>query len=197
MEIVLGILLGVGLAAACGFRIFVPFLALSVAALSGHVHLAEGFAWVGTWPALAAFAAATLLEVAGYYVPWLDHALDVAATPASLVAGTLLTAACVTDMSPMLKWVLAAVAGGGVALVVQAATVKARALSSLFTAGAGNPLVSTAEGALSSAISILVVLLPILTLLILFAAGWFIWRVFRPKGSRERGAGSKETQKGS
>ena len=186
MDIVLGVLLGIGLAAACGFRIFVPFLALSVASFAGHVHLAEGFAWVGTWPALVAFGVATALEVGGYYVPWLDNALDVAATPASVVAGTLLTAACITDMSPMLRWTLAAVAGGGVALAVQAATVKARALTALFTAGAGNPLVSTTEAVGSAAVSTLVILLPILTLLVLAAAGFLLWRLFRPKASQAR-----------
>ena len=181
MDIVLGILLGVGLAAACGFRVFVPFLALSVASLSGYVHLSEGFAWVGSWSALVAFGVATLLEVVGYYVPWLDHALDLAATPASVVAGTVLTAACVTDMNPMLKWTLAAVAGGGVALAVQAATVKARALTALFTAGVGNPVVSTVEGLLSTLISILVVLLTLLTLLVLIAVFLLGWKVLGPK----------------
>jgi hypothetical protein len=184
MEILLGILLGIGLAAACGFRVFVPFLTLSVASLSGYVQLAEGFSWVGTWPALVAFAVATVLEVIAYYVPWLDHALDVAATPASVVAGAVLTAACVTDMSPLLKWTLAAVAGGGVALLVQVATVKVRAITSLFTAGAGNFVVSTAEGAVSTAVSVLVVLIPLLTLFFLAAIGLVFWRLFRRKPTR-------------
>jgi hypothetical protein len=186
MEIALGVLLGIGLAAACGFRVFIPFLALSVASLAGHVHLAEGFAWVGTWPALAAFAVACVLEVVSYYVPWLDNALDLAATPCSVVAGTLLTAACVTDMSPFLRWSLAAVAGGGVALLVQVATVKARALSSVFTLGAGNAVVSTTEAVGSAAVSALVILLPILTLLVLATTGFLLWRLFRPKPSPGR-----------
>jgi hypothetical protein len=176
MEIALGVLLGIGLAAACGFRVFIPFLLLSIASLAGHVHLSPGFAWVGTWPALVAFGVATVLEIVAYYVPWLDNALDVAATPTAVVAGTVLTAACVTDMSPLLKWALAAVAGGGVALVVQVATVKARALSSVFTAGAGNFLVSTGEAVGSAVVSVLVILVPVLTLAVLVSAAWFLYR---------------------
>jgi len=58
-EAVMGALVGVGLSAACGFRVFVPLLVMSAAARSGHLELAEGFAWIGSWPALAAFAVAT------------------------------------------------------------------------------------------------------------------------------------------
>ncbi len=90
MEITLSILLGIGLAAACGFRVFVPFLIVSIAAMSGHLELTPGFEWIGTPYALAAFGAATALEIAAYYIPWLDNLLDAAATPAGLVqAGTV------------------------------------------------------------------------------------------------------------
>src|SRR6185503_12680871 len=119
METVLSICVGIGLSAACGFRIFVPLLALSIAALSGHVHLSSGFAWIGTTPALIALSVATALEIAAYYVPWLDHALDTIATPAAVIAGTMTTAALVTDVSPFLKWTLAIIAGGGAAGLVQ------------------------------------------------------------------------------
>jgi hypothetical protein len=48
----------IGLSAACGFRVNLPFSGLSVAALSGHITLAQEFQWIGTWPALIAFATA-------------------------------------------------------------------------------------------------------------------------------------------
>src|ERR1051325_8416401 len=86
MEIFLCVCLGIGLSAACGFRVFVPFLILSIAALSGHVQLAKGFAWIGTYPALITFSVATVLEILGYYIPWVDHLLDTMATPAAVVA---------------------------------------------------------------------------------------------------------------
>ena len=137
MELALSICLGVGLSAACGFRVFVPLLGVSVAALAGHLGLAEGFEWIGTWPALACFLTATVLEVAAYYMPWIDNLLDSVATPAAVVAGTMITAAVVTDMSPLMKWSLALIAGGGTAGVIQATTVALRGTSSVTTGGTG------------------------------------------------------------
>src|SRR6476620_10855855 len=103
METLLSICLGIGLSAACGFRVFVPPLIMSIAALSGHLSLAHGFEWIGSYPALIAFSVATCLEVSGYYIPWVDHLLDTIATPAAIVAGAVITASMVADMSPFLK----------------------------------------------------------------------------------------------
>src|SRR6266446_2543792 len=104
METLLSIFVGIGLSAACGFRVFVPLLVMSIAAASGHLTLAQGFQWIGSYPALVAFSVATLLEIAGYYIPWVDHFLDAVATPAAIIAGTIVTASMVSGMSPFLKW---------------------------------------------------------------------------------------------
>src|SRR5438309_12026247 len=104
METLLSICLGIGLSAACGFRVFVPLLVMNIAALSGHLALAHGFEWIGSYPALVAFAVATGVEVAGYYIPWVDHFLDTIATPAAIIAGTLITASMATHLSPFLRW---------------------------------------------------------------------------------------------
>ena len=145
MEYALYVLLGIGLAAACGFRVFVPFLVISIAALAGHLRLAPDFAWLGSWPALFIFGVATVFEIVAYYVPWLDHLLDIAATPAAIVAGIVVTASVVTGMSPVLRWSLAAIAGGGVAAAVQLATVALRRASTYATAGLAHPLAVTLE----------------------------------------------------
>ncbi len=169
METVLAICLGIGLSAACGFRIFVPLIIMSIASLSGHLHLATGFDWIGTYPALVAFSVATALEITGYYVPWVDHLLDTIATPAAIVAGTVATAAIVSDMSPLLKWSLAIIAGGGAAGLVQGTTVLARGVSTATTAGIGNPMIATAELGGSVLISILAIVAPVLVVLVLAA----------------------------
>lgn len=80
-NLLLAILLGIGLAAACGFRIFVPLLVMSIATRSGEIHLASGFDWIGSTPALVIFATATALEIGAYYIPWLDSLLDLIASP--------------------------------------------------------------------------------------------------------------------
>jgi len=185
MDIVMGLVIGIGLAAACGFRVFIPLLGMSIATMSGHLQPSAGFEWVGTWPALIAFATATTLEVGGYYVPWIDNLLDTAATPAAMIAGTLVTLSLVGDLSPMLRWVVAAIAGGGVSGVVQTGTVAIRAASLGTTAGLGNPVVSTIEWTASAAMTLLALILPIVSLVaVLLIVGLLvraIWLSRNPK----------------
>jgi len=176
METLLGITVGIGLSAACGFRVFVPLLVMNLASLSGHLHLASGFAWIGSYGATVAFGTATIVEVLGYSIPWLDHVLDVVATPAAIIAGTVATASLVTDVSPFLKWTLALIAGGGIAGLVQGATVGLRATSSVSTAGIGNPLVSTLEVVGSIVTALLAILVPILCLALIAFLCLFVMR---------------------
>ena len=180
METLLGIAVGIGLSAACGFRIFVPLLIMNLAALSGLLHFSPSFEWIGSYYATVAFSTATVFEISAYYIPWLDHILDVIASPAAVVAGTVATASMVTDVSPFLKWTLAIIAGGGVAGIVQGSTVALRAKSSALTGGAGNALVSTAELGGSILTSVLAILVPIVCLVLIALLCIFtIWKAGR------------------
>lgn len=161
IEVLLSLAIGVGLAAAVGFRVFVPFTVISLAALSGYLELAPGFDWIGSYPALLVFAVATVLEIAAYYIPWVDNLLDSIATPAAIVAGAVITASVVGDVSPLLRWSLAAIAGGGVAAAVQSGTVLLRGTSSTVTGGLGNFAVSSSELLGSVLTSLLAVFLPL------------------------------------
>lgn len=172
-QILLGLAVGIGLSAATGLRVFVPLLGVSIAAHAGHLPLAAGFQWLGSWPALTAFAAATLVEVAAYFIPWLDHALDAIAAPAAVVAGTVLTVSLLGDASPFLRWTLGIIAGGGVAGVVQAGTMLARGASTAVTGGLGNPLVAFAEFAGSVLLTLLAIMLPMLCAALAFALVFF------------------------
>ncbi len=184
MDALLGIAVGVGLSAACGFRVFAPLLILNLASLSGQLQLAPEFAWMGSYHATVAFSTATILETLAYYLPGLDHALDLLATPAAIIAGTVVTASMVTDLSPFLKWTLALIAGGGIAGFVQGATVALRASSAVSTIGLGNPIVSTVEFIGALLMALLAILVPILSLalvgllgiFILLKAGQVIWK---------------------
>jgi hypothetical protein len=185
LQPILGLVAGVALAAACGFRVFVPLLVASLAVHAGAMHVSAGFAWIGSTPALCCFAAATALEIGGYYLPGVDHFLDVIATPAAVVAGTLLTASFVTDMEPWMRWSLALIAGGGAAAAVQGTTVLVRGFSGITTLGLANPLVATGELAGATGISVLAVLAPIAALLVLVAlGGWLVRRIVRARDSR-------------
>jgi hypothetical protein len=172
MDLALSLCLGIGLSAACGFRVFVPMLGMSVASMAGHLELSSGFEWIGTPPAFLCFLAATSLEIVAYYVPWLDNLLDTIATPAAVVAGTITLAATVAptpmvrEMSPLLRWSLALIAGGSIAGIIQLSTVTLRGTSTITTAGLGNFIVSTLELIMSVATTILAIALPIVCLLV-------------------------------
>ncbi|MDA7617890.1 MAG: DUF4126 domain-containing protein [Verrucomicrobiota bacterium] len=141
----LSLLIGLGLSASCGFRIFVPPFIMSLAALGGHLELSEGFAWMSTTPAVLALGTAVVLEIGAYYIPILDHFMDSITAPAAVVAGSIVSASMITDVSPLMKWSLALIAGGGIAGALHAAMAVIRGGSTLATGGLGNPLVATVE----------------------------------------------------
>ncbi|MDO5673435.1 MAG: DUF4126 domain-containing protein [bacterium] len=157
----LSLLLGIGLSAACGFRVFVPLLVMSLASLDGHLTLAPGFEWIATPEACGVFAVATVCEVLSYYIPWWDNLMDSLSSPAAVAAGTITTASVLTDTSPFLQWTLAVIAGGGAAGMVQAGTVLVRGASSFTTAGLANPVLSTVELGAATITSILSLLAPL------------------------------------
>ena len=187
----MSIMIGVALSATCGFRVFVPLLAVNIGtrALDADgqpmIELAGGFDWLSSDIALMVFLVATLFEIGGYYIPWIDNLLDTIASPASIVAGTVITASFATGMDPWLQWLLGVIAGGGAAGVVQATTVVARAGSTVTTGGLGNPIVASVEtsGAfLGSALSIVAVKFAIVLFVLLLGGGvWIWWRRRRHK----------------
>ncbi len=164
VESLLAVALGLALAAASGLRVFIPLLALSVASATGHVALAPGYDWIASTPAIIALAAATLIEVAAYAIPWLDHALDVIATPLAVLAGILASASVLFDLPPVLKWSIVIIGGGGIAGLTQGATVLARLKSGLFTGGLANPVISVSELAGAVVVSLLALFVPVAAL---------------------------------
>ncbi|MCX8023473.1 MAG: DUF4126 domain-containing protein [Syntrophorhabdaceae bacterium] len=176
METVLGLIVGIGLSAACGFRVFVPLLGLSIASMGNHITLAPGFEWIGTWPALIAFLTATILEIMAYHIPWVDNLMDTLMTPAAIIAGIIVTASMVGDISPFLKWSLAIIAGGSISGIVQGGMVFLRAGSTGTTSGLANPILSTLETFGSIMITFLAIVLPVLCL---FSVAWICYKMVR------------------
>jgi hypothetical protein len=162
VEPLLGIPVGLALSTAAGLRVFVPLLLTGLAARMGYLTLTPSMSWLASDAALVAFGTATVLEVGAYYVPWLDNVLDTVATPAAITAGVITTAAVTPELSPLVRWTLAVVAGGGAAGLVQAGTALLRLKSSAFTAGVGNPVIATGELAGSLVLSALGLLAPLL-----------------------------------
>jgi hypothetical protein len=145
VEALLSIGVGLALAAAAGFRVFVPLLAVSLAARAGWIELSPSFNWLATTPASVALSTATIMEVAAYYVPFLDNMLDTIAAPAAILAGVIAAASVLTDLPPWLQYAIAIIGAGGTAGVVHASTSLLRLKSSAATAGFGNPVLATLE----------------------------------------------------
>ena len=193
MEGYLGIFLGIGLSATCGFRVFVPLLGMSIASASGHMTLTPDFQWLGTSTAVTIFAIATVLEIGTYYIPWLDNLMDIIASPASVVAGTIISASMVTDVSPVMQWSLAVIAGGGSAGIVQSGTVFLRGALTATTGGLGNFLWSTIELITAIIATLLALVVPVVTtVLALCLCLWILRKLFRIFYKKNQKPGSND-----
>ena len=190
LDLPLSIVLGVALAAATGFRIFLPMLVVSIAAYTGHLPLDDNFAWLATPSALVTLAAATLAEILAYYVPAVDNLLDAVAGPTALVAGMVVSAAVMTNVPPLVKWTAAVIAGGGVAGLTQGVTTMLRAKSTILTAGTGNVVISTAELGGALLVSLLALAAPLLALGVVIFFLWSAMRLIRQLFRGERRSNS-------
>jgi hypothetical protein len=161
---VISVALGIGLAAAAGFRVFVPLLIAGLAAHFGHLPLNDSFAWLASTPALLTLGTAAVLETLAYYIPGVDHALDVVASPVTIAAGVVASAAVMTHVPPAILWPVAIIAGGGVAGLTKGSTALLRAKSGLMTGGLANPVVSTVETVGATGISIFAIVVPLVCL---------------------------------
>ncbi|WP_338559574.1 DUF4126 domain-containing protein [Acinetobacter sp. KS-LM10] len=176
METILGLCVGIGLSAACGFRVFVPLLVMSIASLVGWFEPMKGFEWLAMPSVCVALGIATFFEIGAYYIPWVDNLLDSIATPAALIAGTLSTMAVSSgEMSQFVGWASALIVGGGTATAVQMSTVAVRGLSTATTGGIANPIVSTGEWIGAFVVSILAFIVPVLVVIVFIIA--LIWVV--------------------
>ncbi|GAB2592317.1 DUF4126 domain-containing protein [Spirosoma areae] len=201
LEWLMSACIGVGLAACCGFRVFVPLLIASAATKLGIIGAMTGFEWLGGWPALLGLSVATVFELGAYYIPWLDNLLDTIATPASVIAGTLLSTSFLQIDNPVLHWGLGLILGGSSAGIVQAGTSLLRLGSTATTGGVGNPIVATGENVASFSLSLFTIFLPLvgaflIGLVVIFILGWLVSRrkVWFTRASGKQVGGSSITR---
>ena len=181
MELITAIALGIGLAASAGFRVFVPMLVASIAAYSGVLPTQESFAWLGSWPAMICLGSATIIEIAAYYVPWLDNLLDTITTPLAVGSGTLLLTSVLPIDNDMVKWATGFIVGGGISGTVQTGTVLTRLGSSATTAGVANPIIATGEDTAAVVTSVLSLFIPLIVVSVLLVLVVILLIVFRKK----------------
>jgi hypothetical protein len=161
LDIPVSLLLGIALSAACGFRIFLPFLLVSAMALFGQVELPSDLSWLDSERALLVLGIAGIVEMIAYYIPFIDNLLDPIALPLATVAGTLVTAFTLPEMNEILKWTLAAIVGGGAAGSIKGTAGVSRLGSTFLSGGWGNFLLSTAEWLGASLLTVFALTVPV------------------------------------
>jgi len=190
-EILTAVALGIGLSASTGFRVFVPMLVASVAAHFGILPLSDSFHWMGSWAAIISFGTATVMEIAAYYIPFVDNLLDTITTPLAIGAGTLLMTSVLPVDNELVRWITGFVVGGGAAATIQSGSVVSRLTSSKLTAGAGNPIVSTGENIAALGGSVLSLFIPVIIAALFIIAAFAIFRMlylWRRRKKREKEA---------
>jgi hypothetical protein len=178
--------MGIGLAACTGLRAFLPLLVVAVAGRLEWVPLAEPFQWLATWPAIVVFGVAVTTELLSDKIPIIDNLLDTVHVGVKPVAGAILATAVLTDLAPLEATTLGIMAGAPTAGAVHVVKAKTRVLSSVLTAGLGNPILSLLEdvAALIGAIAAIVVPVLIAAMAVLsVAAVYFLVRRLRLRAS--------------
>ena len=168
LETLISICLGIGLAASVGFRVFVPLFALSLTAYFGGWELNESWQWIGSLSALIVLGVATVVEIFAYYIPYVDNLLDSVAIPLAAIAGTAVMVSTVADLSPVITWALAIIAGGGTAAAVAGTSGATRLASTATTAGIANPVVSTVETGTAVVMSAVSIFFPVVAIFLVF-----------------------------
>ncbi len=179
LEIIISIFLGVGLAAAVGFRVFLPLLILSLAGFYDYIPLNENWEWAGSLTAVITLGVATFVEIFGYYIPWFDNLLDTIAIPLAAVAGTAVMVATVGDMNPVITWALAIIAGGGTAVAIKGNASALRLTSTATTGGIANPVVATVETGTATVMSLASVFIPIVAFVLVIFIFYLIYKFYK------------------
>jgi hypothetical protein len=156
------ILWGIALAATAGLRLFMPFLFMGGMARYAHVPAPGILEWTAGDAGFLLLLIATFVEVLSDKIPVVDHALDAVATFIKPVAGFILPAALLYDVSPAGAWVLGIAAGAPLALGVHATKAGTRAASTTATMGAGNAIVSVFEDVFAAALLFFTAIAPLI-----------------------------------
>lgn len=180
--------IGIGLAAASGFRVFLPMFAVSLGTYFHWIPVHESFDWLSGLPALITTGIATVVEILAYYIPFVDHLLDTISIPMATAAGSILFASQFAELGAFPQWALALIAGGGTAATISSGFAGIRAASTATTGGLGNSVVGTTETAGAGIMTFLAVTAPILAAVLAIVAiitviilGRKAWRKLKQK----------------
>lgn len=178
MELLTGIFTAFGLSASAGLNAYIPLLLVGLLArYTNMINLSQPWDTLAHPGIILMLCVLVIIEMLADKIPAVNHVNDLIQTLIRPAAGAIAFAASanvVTDISP----VLALAAGLLVAGTVHVAKAGAiRPVVTATTGGAGNIPVSIAEDVVSTVLSFLAIVMPILvgTLLIVFVAFLIFW----------------------
>ena len=119
MSLTISIIFGSLLSAACGLRIFVPFLILSFVTKANIISFSESWSWISSPETLHFLIAATVFELIAVYFPIVSLFYKNMILPLALISGTFIMSFFLLDtnvaVSPLIRWTLAIIFGGSLA----------------------------------------------------------------------------------
>jgi len=170
-----------GLSASAGLNAYIPLLVVSLLArFTDLIELSSPWDTLKSWWIIGLLVILSLIEFFADKIPAVNHVNDAIQTFVRPAAGAIVFAASTqtaTKVHPVLAMAAGLLVAGGVHAVKSLAV---RPAVTATTGGAGNVPVSVMEDVISTVLSILSVVIPILigSILILFTAWvvWFLWR---------------------
>lgn len=185
---VLPALLGLGLAAATGLRVFLPLLLLALAVkfeLFG-IRLNPEMEWLVADAAVAALGVASLVEVLADKIPVVDNLLQAVGLVIRPIAAVVAAGSVFWAVDPLTAAVAGLIVGAPAALAFAGASGGARATSTATTGGIANPVLSLIEDLAVGVLVISALVAPLLVPLVVLVALWLVVSLFLRARRRRR-----------
>jgi hypothetical protein len=170
-----------GLSASAGLNAYIPLLIVAlVAKFTNLIQLSKPWDLLTSWWVIGVLVVLSIVEFFADKIPAVNHINDVIQSVVRPAAGAILFAASakvITHVDPILSLALGLLVSGSVHAVKAVAV---RPAVTATTAGIGNVPVSILEDLISTGLTILSLIVPVLiAFLLLFIATWIIWRLLR------------------
>jgi len=181
MELLTGIFSAFGLSASAGLNAYIPLLVIALLGrFTNLIELSSPWDTLESWWIIGLLVVLSLIEFFADKLPAVNHVNDLIQTIVRPVAGAIVFAASakvVTEIHPVISLAAGLLVAGGVHTVKSLAV---RPAVTATTGGAGNVPVSILEDLVSTILSILSVVIPVLIgAVVVFFVSWLIWRMWQ------------------
>ncbi len=170
-----------GLSASAGLNAYIPLLVVALLGkFTNWITLSSPWNTLESWWVIGVLVVLSFVEFFADKVPAINHINDIIQTAIRPIAGAIVFAASarfITDVHPVLAMIMGLFVAGTVHAVKSLAI---RPAVTATTGGAGNVPISIAEDLISTILSIIAAVTPVLIAVFLVMGGafivWWIWR---------------------